>query len=74
MDVELDGNFAYCALGRGGVAIVDILDPKVPFIVEILETSGVAEGITFRTDENGKRQMVVGDIHSGLRLYGRPGE
>ena len=47
VDIELDpdAGFAYGALGRGGVAIVDISDPTVPVFVDDLDTPGLALGI-----------------------------
>ena len=75
IDVEIDGTIAYCALGRAGVGLVDIdiTSSQFPMLVDILETSGVTEGITFRVDEQGNKQMLAGDLSAGMRLWGRPG-
>ncbi len=73
-DIEIDANFAYCAVARAGVGIFDISDPLHPSLAELLDTPGLAMGITLRTDERGFRQMLVGDNNCGIRLYGRPGE
>lgn len=73
-DVEVDGNFAYCALGRGGVGVVDITVPTQPQLSAIIDTPGVAVGVAIRIDAAGHHQLVVGDTRCGLRLYGKPGE
>lgn len=73
-DVEIDGDFAYCALGRGGVGIVDISDPLAPFLACVIDTPGVAIGLAIRVDSAGHHQLVVGDTRCGLRLYGKTGE
>lgn len=69
VDLEIEGDFAYCALARAGVAIVDISDPLAPTLVTVLETPGVAMGVHFRTDTLGNRQLVVADEICGVRLY-----
>ncbi len=72
VDVEIDGEDAYCALGRGGIAILDLFDPASPMLHTLLDTPGVAQGIVFRPDGLNDVQMVVGDARAGMRLYGRP--
>lgn len=74
LDIELDGSFAYCALGRGGLGVVKILDPFHPRIKDIVDTPGLVEGIAMRTDPNGFRQLLAGDVNGGLHLFGRLGE
>jgi hypothetical protein len=68
---DVNDSFLYCALTRGGVAVVDIADPTSPNflnVVEILDTPGLALGIDFRTVSSGE-QMIVGDSRCGIRLY-----
>jgi len=72
VDIEIDGEDAYCALGRGGIGIVDLSIPASPMLHTILDTPGVAQGIVFRPDGLNDVQMVVGDARAGMRLYGRP--
>ena len=74
-DVELDesANWAYCALCRGGVAIVNIMDPVNPLIQAIIDTPGIAAGLALRKNQNGVEQLLVGDGVGGMRLYGRTG-
>jgi len=72
--MEVDGDFLYCALARGGVAVLDISRPSgaplniQPFV--ILDTPGLAQGVAFR-GTGVSRQLIVGDSRAGLRLYGR---
>ncbi len=74
VDIEVDGDFLYCALARGGVAVLDISRPSgaplniQPFV--ILDTPGLAQGVAFR-GTGVSRQLIVGDSRAGLRLYGR---
>lgn len=79
VDVEIIDQFAYCALGRAGVAVVQIQDTvtsayMTPLVVCVLETPGIAVGLAQRVDENGNDQLLVGDERCGIRLYARPGE
>jgi hypothetical protein len=73
IDLELDGDLLYCALGRAGLGIVDVSLPEDPVLVYLIDTPGLVEGLARRTI-NGKDQLVVGDTRCGMRLYGRPGE
>jgi len=72
--MEVDGDFLYCALARGGVAVRDISRPMGAALnlqqLVILETPGLAQGVAFRGAGSG-RQMLVGDSRAGMRLYGR---
>jgi len=70
--IEIHGEDAYCALGRGGIGIVSLFNPASPVLYKILDTPGVAAGIVFRPDGLNDVQMVVGDARAGMRLYGRP--
>ncbi|MBI5364524.1 MAG: hypothetical protein HZA53_15210 [Planctomycetes bacterium] len=74
-DIELDesGQWTYCALGRGGVAVVNTEDPRQPQIQVILDTPGMATGLALRKNQFGVEQLVVGDGVCGIRLYGRTG-
>jgi len=73
VDIEIEGNYAYCALTRGGVGIVDITDPTAPTIHKVIDTPGIVQGIAFHRPSAGVVQMVVGDSRAGLRLYGASG-
>ena len=75
LDCEIDGNYAYCALGRAGIGIVDISSVAGAYVLAIIDTPGMALGITLRTElPSMNRQMLVGDSRCGVRLYGRLGE
>lgn len=72
IDMELEGNYLYCALGRVGVGIVDVTLAGSPVLCAVLDTPGLAMGITLRTvmDATGShRQMIVGDSRCGVRVY-----
>ena len=68
VDVETEGSYLYCALSRAGVGIVDISDPENPELCCVLDTPGLALGISFRT-VSGQRQLIVGDSRCGIRVY-----
>lgn len=68
IDLAIEGNYLYCALGRGGVAIIDITDPEAPVLIQVMDTPGLALGLTLRTVPDG-RQLIVGDSRGGVRLY-----
>jgi hypothetical protein len=68
IDMEIEGDYLYCALARGGVAVVDISDPVDPHLCNILPTPGLAMGVAFRTVA-GNPQMIVGDSRCGMRVY-----
>ena len=73
LDIEIDGDVLYCALGRAGVAWIDISRPAGALnmaLLASLETPGLAQGLAFR-GEGETRQLLVGDSRAGLRLYGR---
>jgi hypothetical protein len=66
----------YCATMRGGVTVLGIANVTSgynPFpVVAVLDTPGMAAGIELRT-KNNQREMFIGDMRCGLRLYGRGG-
>jgi hypothetical protein len=74
VDVVVDRGHAYCAVGRAGVAIVDIASALSPQLVLMLDTPGLALGVEVRADEQGREQLLVGDSRCGVHLYGRPGQ
>lgn len=72
IDLAVDGNFLYCALGRGGMGIVDITNPLSPFLCAVLDTPGLVLGLGLRTvgtPTNPVKQLIVGDSRCGVRLY-----
>ncbi|MBI5364459.1 MAG: hypothetical protein HZA53_14875 [Planctomycetes bacterium] len=72
-DIEIDGDFAYCALARAGLGVVDISNPLEPQVQLILDTPGLALGLAVRSKPGGEKQLVVGDSVCGVRIYGRTG-
>jgi hypothetical protein len=74
VDVVIEGDYAYLALSRSGVGVVDISDPLTPTLVVVLDTPGLAQGLALRRDSLDRPQLLVGDSRAGIRLYGRPGE
>lgn len=68
IDVEIEGSILYCAMGRAGVALVDISEPTNPRLCSVIETPGMALGIAFRT-VGSHRQMIIGDSRCGIRVY-----
>lgn len=69
VDIEIDGDWAYCATGRGGVFVVNISNPTNPTTDVVLDTPGLALGVAVRVDAAGNKQLVVGDSLCGMRLY-----
>jgi hypothetical protein len=67
--LKTQGNYLYCALGRAGVAVLDVSQPSAPQLCKVLDTPGLALGLTFRTLAGNHTQMVVGDSRCGIRLY-----
>lgn len=69
IDLEIDGNYAYVALTRTGVAIVDISNPlaSAPPITYV-DTPGLAEGLVL-TAVGGLPSMVVSQPRAGLQLF-----
>jgi hypothetical protein len=45
MNVVVSGSYAYCAMGTGGLAILDIANPANPQLVATLPTRGVIVGV-----------------------------
>lgn len=73
LDLEIDGDELYCALGRAGIAVLDISRNLGTFQlipIACLDTPGLAQGLALRGAGSG-RQLLVGDSRSGMRLYGR---
>jgi len=69
VDVAVEGNFLYVALGRGGVGIVNISNPGNPTHHSVrLETPGLAEGVSIHP-VNGSPALFVGDTRAGMRVY-----
>lgn len=78
-DLEIDENILYCATVRNGVHLLEI-GPAMPAgalpTYGVLDTPGMATGITIRRPDALNRQldrMLVGDNRCGLRLYARLG-
>ncbi|MBI5288130.1 MAG: hypothetical protein HY873_04070 [Chloroflexi bacterium] len=69
VDIEIDGDWAYCATGRGGVFVVNISDPTNPRTDVVLDTPGLALGVAVRVDAANNKQLIVGDSLCGMRLY-----
>lgn len=44
-DLTIDGNAAYLALGRAGLAIVDVSNPEAPLQLSIFDTPGDAKAV-----------------------------
>ncbi len=75
LDLELDGNDLYLALGRGGIAVLDVSRPGGVLDLSLracIDTPGLAQGLALRGTGAG-RQLIVGDSRAGMRLYGRTG-
>jgi hypothetical protein len=62
-------NYLYCALSRTGVGVVNITDPTNPQLCTILDTPGLALGLSFRMLAGNHEQMIVGDSRCGIRVY-----
>lgn len=76
LDLEIDGDELYCAMGRAGIAVLDISRNLGTFQLAplaCLDTPGMAQGLALRGAGSG-RQLLVGDSRSGMRLYGRAQE
>lgn len=74
VDLEIDGNYAYVALAKGGVAVIDIhADPGItpPQIVDVIDTPGIAFGVAFRRVAGVATHLLVSDSRCGVRLYRR---
>jgi len=72
IDLEIVGDYLYCALGRHGVGIVDISDPGNPQLIDVMDTPGLALGLSQRSVLVGtvwEVQLIVGDSRGGLRIY-----
>lgn len=74
VDIAIEGDYAYCALSRAGVGVVDISNPFNPVLITVLDTPGLAQGLALRRDSLNRPQLLVGDSRAGIRLYGIPGE
>lgn len=74
IDLEIDGDYAYVTLGRGGIAVIDVsANPlhTAPTIHEVIDTPGITMGLTFRRVSGVATHLVVGDSRAGMRLYRR---
>ena len=73
IDLEIVGNYLYCALARLGVAVIDISTPDSPQLVHVMDTPGLALGLSVRTIGQGPTavtQLIVGDARcGGARVY-----
>jgi hypothetical protein len=67
--LDKDTNLLYCGLGRAGIGIVDVHDALHPSLLRILDTPGLALGVTIRKHPNGDKTLVVGDSRCGIRIY-----
>jgi hypothetical protein len=68
IDIAIDNNYLYCALARGGFAIIDITNPLAPSVCDIIDTPGIVESLTVRSLAGGD-QLIVNDSRCGVRLY-----
>jgi hypothetical protein len=58
---------AYVSMFRGGIAVLDLSSPANPVSIEIMDTPGLAEGLSFdRAD--GRPRLLVGDREGGVRV------
>ncbi len=62
-DAELDGDFAYVAQERAGLAVIDVSDPVHPAKVATLDTPGFAVGLDVAPGF-----AYVADFLSGMRV------
>lgn len=49
--------------------MINISNPTLPTTDVVLDTPGLALGVTVRVDAAGNKQLVVGDSLCGMRLY-----
>ncbi len=72
IDIEIVGNYLYCALSRHGVGIVDLTHPTAPALIDVMDTPGLVLGLSTRTvatSHGPDTQLIVGDSHCGVRVY-----
>jgi hypothetical protein len=72
IDLEIVGNYLYCALGRLGVGIVDLSTLDDPQLIDVMDTPGMVLGLSTRTVVTGTgpaTQLIVGDSRCGVRIY-----
>ena len=62
-DLAFSGNYAYVALGEGGLAVVDISRPQAPWVVDTDETDGLTDQLAVVGD-----YLVRADSFSALRV------
>ncbi len=62
-DIVLSGNYAYLAVGTGGLFVVNISDPTAPILVGAENTPGFAHEVTVSNN-----LAFVADDFSGLRV------
>jgi hypothetical protein len=63
LDVEVKGDYAYLAVERGGLRIVDISDPTQPEEISFYDTRGIAKSLAIVGDH-----AYVADGREGLRV------
>jgi hypothetical protein len=68
VDMEIVGDYLYVALARLGVGILSLADPANPQLLDIMDTPGLALGLSQRTVAAGT-QLIVGDSRCGIRVY-----
>jgi hypothetical protein len=68
LDMEIIGDYLYCALGRQGIGVVRIVTPSQPELIAVIDTPGEVLGLAQRTVPGGT-QLIVCDAHCGLRIY-----
>jgi hypothetical protein len=68
VDMEIVGDYLYVALARLGLGILDISQPTRPQLIAVLDTPGLAMGLSQRTVPGGV-QLIVGDSRCGIRVY-----
>jgi len=72
IDLLIVDKFLYCALGRQGIGVVDISNPLAPVLLDVMDTPGLALGLTRRivsTPQGQRNQLIVGDSRCGIRVY-----
>jgi len=70
VDMEIVGNYLYCALARQGIGVIDISPlPNTPQLVAVIDTPGMVTGLSQRT-VGGVTHLIVGDSRCGIRIYG----
>lgn len=63
--VQVNSNLAYCAIGEGGLAILDVSNPAKPSWVGDCDTPGLAVDIALDSEH----YAFVADSSAGLRVF-----